>query len=80
MVFSKVMFPIVDGLGGWAAVDRILLGRGVQFSREAKKKWVSRQKRLPRDVALALACEANARGIPFTFTDFEVAPKDHGGA
>ena len=65
------MFPIVEKLGGWSEVASILAARGATYTEAARKKWQAADRRqLPRDVAVALAAEANARGIPFVEDDF----------
>lgn len=70
------MFPIVEKLGGWVEVDRILAEREITYGKESRKKWMYRQRRLPRDIALALAAEANERKIEFTESDFSMPEKE----
>lgn len=65
------MFPIVEKLGGWAAVETILAKRGVTVTEHARKKWQAKgREQLPRDVAVALGSEASALGITFEPSDF----------
>lgn len=73
------MFPIVDKLGGWPAVDRILQEKGITTEVEAKKQW--RKRGLPWQVRFVLALAARRKNLPFTETDFvRHEPAEQAGA
>jgi len=62
------MYPIVEKLGGWAAVDPLLEKWGVSTGYEATKKWRARGMAWPARFALAL--EARKRKIEWAEADF----------
>jgi hypothetical protein len=62
------MFPIVEKLGGWPTVDKLLQAREITTEPEAKKQW--RKRGLPWQVRFVLALAARRKNIQFTEDDF----------